>query len=130
MITNQLENVIQKYNITETDNIIYGTNISMPNKVIPTPWKTYIKFDQIEYYFFLFNETGITLYSTDGENCATIQWEDVIEFKISHIWILGKMKIKTKDATYQFQLNRFVFGCPWIKKNTRYLENNHYFYTK
>lgn len=49
MITEQLENVIKKYKITETDNIIYGTNIPMPNRVIPTPWKTYIRFDETQY---------------------------------------------------------------------------------
>ncbi len=37
MITKQLEKVIEKYKITQTNNIIYGTNIPMPNKVIPTP---------------------------------------------------------------------------------------------
>lgn len=36
--------------------------------------------------------------------------------------------IKTKDNTYNFQINRFVIGCPWIKENTRYLESNNYFY--
>lgn len=42
MITKQLENVIEKYKITETNNIIYGTNIPMPNRVLSTPWKIYI----------------------------------------------------------------------------------------
>lgn len=130
MITKQLENIIEKYKITETDNIIYGTNIPMPNTVIPTPWKTYIKFDQTEYYFFLFNEKGITIYPTNGETYAVIPWNEVEDFKISHIFILGKMTIKTKQAKYNFQINRFVFGCPWIKKNTEYLEGNNYFYTK
>lgn len=130
MITKQLENIIEKYKITETDNIIYGTNIPMPNTVIPTPWKTYIKFDQTEYYFFLFNEKGITIYPTNGETYAIIPWEEVEDFKISHIFILGKMTIKTKQTKYNFQINRFVFGCPWIKKNTMYLEGNNYFYKK
>lgn len=130
MITEQLENVIKKYKITETDNIIYGTNIPMPNKVIPTPWKTYIRFDETQYYFFLFNEKGITLYTRDGESYATILWDDVVDFKMSHVFILGKMMIKTKETTYNFQINRFVIGCPWIKNNTRYLEGNNYFYRK
>lgn len=130
MITKQLENVIEKYKITETNNIIYGTNIPMPNRVIPTPWKTYIRFDKTEFYFFLFNEKGITLYTRDGESCATILWDDIVDFKISHVLILGKMTIKTKDSTYNFQINRFVVGCPWIKENTRYLESNNYFYNK
>ena len=102
----------------------------MPNKVIPTPWKTYIRFDETQFYFFLFNEKGITLYTRDSESCATILQEDVVDFKISHIFILGKMTIKTKDNIYNFQINRFVFGCPWIKENTKYLESNNYFYKK
>lgn len=130
MITKQLEKVIEKYNITETNNIIYGTNIPMPNRVIPTPWKTYIRFDKTEFYFFLFNDEGITLYTRNGDDCATILWKDIVDFKISHIFILGKMTIKTKDNVYKFQINRFVFGCPWIKTNTKYLENNNYFYKK
>lgn len=130
MITKKLEKIIEKYKITKTNNIIYGTNIPMPNMVIPTPWKTYIKFDQIEHYFFYFDERGIVLYSTDGEAYATIPWNQVIDFKISHIFILGKMTIKTRENTYKFQINRFVFGCPWIKINTRYLEENYYFYHK
>ncbi len=129
-ITKQLENVIEKYNIIETDNIIYGTNIPMPNRIIPTPWKTYIRFDQTEYYFFHFNEKGITLYPTNGETCAIIPWNEITDFKISHVFILGKMTIKTKDSTYKFQLNRFVVGCPWIGRNTKYLEGNNYFYYK
>lgn len=128
MITKQLEKVIEKYKITETSNIIYGTNIPMPNKVIPTPWKTYIRFDETQFYFFLFNEKGITLYTRDSESYANILWEDVVDFKISHIFILGKMMIKTKNNVYNFQINRFVIGCPWIKENTRYLESNNYFY--
>ena len=128
MITKQLENVIEKYKITDTDAIIYGTNIPMPNKVIPTPWKTYIRFDEAEYYFFHFSEKGITIYPTNGETCATISWKDVTDFKISHVFILGKMTIKTKSDVYHFQINRFVIGCPWIGKNTKYLEGNRYFY--
>ncbi len=127
-ITKQLEHVIEKYKITDTDGIIYGTNIPMPKAVIPTPWKTYIRFDQTEYYFFHFNEQGITLYPTNGETYATIPWKEVTDFKISHVSIIGKMTIKTKDNTYKFQINRFVLGCPWIKNNTKYLENNNYFY--
>lgn len=45
MINEQLENIINKYKITKVENIIYGTNIPMPNLVIPTPIKTYIRFD-------------------------------------------------------------------------------------
>lgn len=52
MITEQLENVIKKYQIMKTNNIIYGTNIPMPKAVLPTPWKTYIRFDETKYYFF------------------------------------------------------------------------------
>lgn len=130
MITKQLENIIEKYKITKTSNIIYGTNIPMPNMVIPTPWKTYIKFDESFYYFFYFDEEGITIYPRDGETYAMISWDEIIDFKISHISILGKMTIKTKENTYKFQINRFVVGCPWIKNNTRYLERKHYFYNK
>jgi len=130
MITKDLENVIEKYKITETSNIIYGTNIPMPNAVIPTPWKTYIRFDQTETYFFLFNDKGISIYQTKGESYAFLPWEEIEDLKISHFLIIGKLQIKTKDATYKFQLNRFVIGCPWIKNNTRYLEDNKYFYHK
>lgn len=130
MITKQLEAVIEKYKITKTDNLIYGTNIPMPNMVMPTPWKTYIKFDQTEYYFFYFDDNGITIYPRDGGNYAMIPWDEVTDFKIQHISILGKMTIQTKSGTYKFQINRFVIGCPWIKKNTKYLEANHYFYPK
>lgn len=99
----------------------------MPNKVIPTPWKTYIRFDDVQFYFFLFNKEGITLYIRDSETYVTILWTDIVEFKINHIFILGKMTIK-KNNTYNFQINRFVFGCPRIKTNTKYLESNNYFY--
>lgn len=128
MITKQLEKVIEKYKITKTSNIIYGTNIPMPNMVLPTPWKTYIKFEKSEYYFFYFDEQGIKIYSLDGEDFAEIPWEQITNFKIKHIWILGKMTIKTESGTYQFQINRMVIGCPWIRENTKYLEDNHYFY--
>ncbi len=130
MITKQLEMVIEKYKITKTNNIIYGTNIPMPNMVLPTPWKTYIRFDKTEYYFFYFDEEGITIYTRDGEASATILWSDVEDFKISHVFIIGKMTIKTGGKTYKFQLNRYVIGCSWIPINTRYLESNHYFYNK
>lgn len=130
MITKQLEEVIKKYNIKDVNNIIYGTNIPMPNKIIITPWKTSIRLDETKFYFFLFNDDGITLYSRDGSEYGVISWKDVVDFKIKHIFILGKMTIKTKDDTYSFQINRFVFGCPWIKNNTKYLEKNNYFYKK
>lgn len=130
MITEQLNNVIKKYNIEQTQNIIYGTNIPMPNAVVPTPWKTYVKFEQSEFYFFYFDEQGIKIYLRNGEGYIEIPWADVIDFKISHILILGKMTIKTKDDTYKFQINRFVVGYPWIKTNIQYLESVNYFYNK
>lgn len=130
MITKQLEKIIEKYKITKTNNIIYGTNIPMPNAIVPTPWKTYIKFDQTEKYFFYFDEVGVTIYPIDGETYAIINWDDIIDFKISHISILGKMTIKTKESTYKFQINRYVIGCPWIKTNTKFLEEKKYFYNK
>lgn len=130
MITKKLEEIIEKYKITKTNNIIYGTNIPMPNRIIPTPWKTYLRFDNIESYFFYFDEKGITIYPIPGETYASISWEHVTKFKISHISLLGKMTIVTADNTYKFQLNRMVIGCPWIKINTRYLEENKYFYNK
>ncbi len=130
MITKQLETVIEQYKITKTKNILYGTNIPMPNMVIPTGIKTYIRFDETEKYFFYFDEQGITIYPISGESSANIPWTQVENLQVKHISILGKMTIQTKEGTYQFQLNRFVLGCPWIKINTRYLEENHYFYQK
>ena len=130
MITKQLENIIEKYWITQTNNIIYGTNIPMPNMVISTSWKNYIKFDESLSYFFYFDEEGITMYPRDGETYVMISWNEIIDFKMSHISILGKMTIQTKENTYKFQINRFVVGCPWIKINIRYLESKHYFYNK
>lgn len=129
MITQQLENLIRKYQIMKTSNIIYGTNIPMPKKVIPTPWKTYIRFDNTECYFFYFDEKGITIYPTSGDTYANIPWTKVVKFKITHFLIIGKMVIKTDDkTTYKFQINRYVVGCPWIKTNTKYLESYNYFY--
>lgn len=130
MITKQLEEIIRKYKITKTQNIIYGTNIPMPNMILPTPWRTHIRFDEAAYYFFYFDEEGITIYERDGENFVNIPWNQVTNFKVSHVFILGKMTIEINKNTYHFQLNRFVFGCPWIGINTRYLEENHYFYNK
>lgn len=130
MITKQLEEIIRKYNIENKDHIIYGTNIPMPKAVIPTPWKTYINFTESEFYFFYFDEDGIKIYLRDGKGYVEIPWSSVIDFKISHVLILGKMMIKTKDYTYKFQLNRRVVGCPWIKENTKYLESVNYFYNK
>lgn len=128
MINKQLDNIINKYKITKTNNIIYGTNIPMPNKVIPTPWKTYIRFDQVEKYFFYFDEEGITIYPVEGDNYATILWSDVKDFKMSHISILGKMTIKTEDNIFKFQINRMVIGCPWIKNNRKFLEEHNYYF--
>ncbi len=129
-INKQLEYITSKYKITKTSNILYGTNIPMPNMVVPTPWKTYIRFDKSEYYFFYFDEEGITIYSIDGENYAKIGWNEITDFKISHVFILGKMTIKTRENTYKFQLNRFVIGCPWLGINRKYLEEKNYFYHK
>lgn len=130
MINEQLNKIIKKYNIEKQKNIIYGTNIPMPNAVIPTPWKNYIRFEETQFYFFYFDEKGIKIYPRDGEGYIEIPWTEIIDFKISHILIIGKMTIKTKDDTYKFQINRFVIGSPWIKKNTKYLESVKYFYTK
>lgn len=130
MITKQLEEVIAKYKITKTQNIIYGTNIPMPNRILPTPWRTYIHFEKSCYYFFYFDEEGITIYEREGENYVSIPWNQVTDFKVRHIFILGKMTIQIMGKNYHFQLNRFVLGCPFISINTRYLEENHYFYPK
>lgn len=126
----QLDELIEKYKISKTNNIIYGTNIPMPNMILPTPMKTFIKFDESKHYFFYFDEEGITIYSVDGKECSTIYWSRVEEFKISHFLIIGKLSIKTGGNTYKFQLNRFVLGCNWIPINTKFLESNNYYYKK
>lgn len=130
MINKQLNELIEKYKISKTNNIIYGTNIPMPNMILPTSMKTFIKFDKSEYYFFYFDEEGITIYSRDGKDCSTIYWSRVEDFKISHFFIFGKMMIRTGGNTYKFQINRFVFGCNWIPINTKFLESNNYYYNK
>ncbi len=129
-ITEQMNKVIEKYGIEKPEQIIYGTNIPMPNAVLPTPWKTYIRFDGTQNYFFYFDEEGFSIFTTDGEAAATIPWSAVIDFKVSHIAIIGKITVKTAENTYKFQTNRFVVGCPWIKPNTKLLESNNYFYKK
>lgn len=128
MINKQLENIIKKYEIKNTQNIIYGTNIPMPNKILVTPNKTRVSFDKTEKYFFYFDENGISIYLIEGEDYILIPWNEVINFKMTHIGILGKMTIKTKNDSYQFQINRMVIGCPWIKENRKYLESKNYFY--
>lgn len=128
MINKALGKIIEKYNVKDTKNIIYGTNIPMPKVVIPTPWATYINFEKVEYYFFYFSSEGVRIYPISGDGYIDIPWEDVLDFKMRHILIVGKMSIKTKDATYKFQINRAVIGCPWIRKNIKYLESVHYFY--
>jgi len=128
MINKELEELIKKYKITNTKNIIYGTNIPMPNKVLITPNKTRISFETTEKYFFYFDEQGITIYLLDGKDCMHLPWEEITDFKMTHISILGKMTIKTKSDTYKFQINRMVIGCPWIKENRKYLESKNYFY--
>jgi len=130
MINKQLEEIINKYKITKTNNIIYGTNIPMPNMVLPTPLATYIRFDKTEKYFFYFDEEGITIYPIDGETYARIPWSEVEDFKMTHISIIGKMTIKTHNQVLKFQINRMVIGCNWIKRNREYLEENNYFYQK
>lgn len=130
MINKEFEELIEKQHITKTSNIIYGTNIPMPKAVIPTPWKTYINFEESQGYFFFFDERGITLYPLHRDDFVTIPWTEIEDFKIKHIFIIGKMTIKTKDATYKFQINRKVIGCPWIRENTEYLESYNYFYNK
>lgn len=125
-----MNKVIEKYGIEKPKQIIYGTNIPMPQAVLPTHWKTYIRFDQTQYYFFYFDEEGFSLFTRDGESTATIPWSAVVDFKVSHIAIIGKITIKTAENTFKFQTNRFVAGCPWIKPNTKLLESNNYFYKK
>jgi len=123
MINKELEELIKKYKITNTKNIIYGTNIPMPNKVLITPNKTHISFETTEKYFFYFDEQGIT-------NHVHLSWEEITDFKMTHISILGKMTITTKNDIYKFQINRMVIGCPWIKENRKYLESKNYFYKR
>ena len=130
MINKQLEEIIKKYNITNTKNIIYGTNIPMPNKILITRGKAKVSFEQTEKYFFYFDEKGITIYLINGEDYITIPWEEVMDFKMTHISILGKLTIKTKDDTYKFQINRTVIGSPWLKENRKHLESHNYFYKR
>ncbi len=130
MINKELEVIIEKYKIKNTKNIIYGTNIPMPNKILITPHNTHIKFDNVKKYFFYFDEKGITIYLINGEDYVMIPWEDVSDFKMKHIFILGKMTITTKKTVYKFQINRFVFGSPFLRVNRKYLESKNYFYKK
>ena len=42
----------------------------------------------------------------------------------------GNITIKTKTDTYKFQINRCVLTSHKIRENTRYIEENNYFYNQ
>ena len=130
MINKRLEELIEKYKITKTSNIIFGTNYIKPKLIIPTPWKPYIKYTNLETYFLFFDTLGIIIYKTDTTLYKKISWQDVTYFKVKKVLAAGNITIKTKTDTYKFQINRCVLASHKIRENTRYIEENNYFYNQ
>ncbi len=120
----------EKYKLERKDNIIYGTNIPKVKFVLPTLSGTKVKFEATQFFFFVFDERGIKIITTNLEFEYFFKWEDIKNIKISKFLIIGKLSFIYNGNKFAFQLNRFVFGNKWISNNTRLLEDNNYYIKK
>ncbi len=120
---------VEKYKLERKDNIIYGTNIPKVKFVLPTLTGAKVKFEATQFFFFVFDEKGIRIITTNLEFEYFFKWEDIENIKISKFLIIGKLSFIYNGNKFAFQLNRFVFGNQWISDNTKLLENNNYYIT-
>lgn len=120
---------VQKYELLRTDNIIYGTNIPKIKFILPTLSGVETKFEDTQFFFFVFDEKGIRIITTNLLFEYFFKWEEIKNIKISKFFIIGKLSFLYNGKKFAFQLNRFVFGNPWISKNTKFLEDNNYYIT-
>ncbi len=118
---------VEKYKLMRTDNIIYGTNIPKVKFILPTPIGTEVVFEETKFFFFVFDEKGIRIITTDLKFEYFFKWEDIKDVKISKFLIIGKLSFVYNGNKFVFQLNRFVFGNQWISNNTKLLESNNYY---
>ena len=130
MIDKQLSFIVDKYKITKTDNILYGSNNPKVKMVLPTPFGTHVKFNEIVYYFFYFDEEGIIFYPINGNDSFSIKWNNIDSFKMKRGLLTNKMIIIIDGKSFKFNINRFVLKSFWIRNNIIYLESNNYFYHK
>ncbi len=118
---------VQKFGLQRDDNIIYGTNIPKIKFILPTLSGAETKFEDTEFFFFVFDEKGIRIITTNLLFEYFFCWEEIKNIKISKISIIGKLSFLYNGQKFKFQLNRFVFGNRWISKNTKFLEGNNYY---
>lgn len=61
-INEELERIIKLNGITKRENILYGSNEAKVTGVSPTARGVKANFDGLQYFFFYFDEKGITLF--------------------------------------------------------------------
>lgn len=127
-ITEKMNEIIDREKITKTSNIVYGANIPKVKSIIPTPWKSYIKFEETVIYFYYFDELGITLYPFKNDDKIFIPWEKIEKFKVKRTIMYRKMIIEINKVKYKFQITNKLIGCPWLGENIKFLESYNYFY--
>ena len=129
-INEELERIIKLNGITKRENILYGSNEAKVTGVSPTARGVKANFDDLQYFFFYFDEKGITLFPLYKDEYGLLPWENITEFKFKNLLFGSKMIIKTVNNTYKFEINTSVIGCPWVKENAKHLKEINYFYSK
>ena len=118
---------VEKYGLTRRDNINYGTNIPKVKFVLPTPTGAHVKFTESQFFFFIFDEKGIRIITTDLKFDYFFSWKYIEKIKITKILIASKLSFTYQGNKFSFQLNRFVVGNSWISTNTNFLDDNDYY---
>ena len=129
-INEELERITKLNGITKRENILYGSNEAKVTGVSPTARGVKANFDGLQYFFFYFDEKGITLFPLYKDEYGLLPWENITEFKFKNLLFGSKMIIKTANNTYKFEINTSVIVCPWAKENAKHLKEINYFYNK
>ena len=92
-INEELERIIKLNGITKRENILYGSNEAKVTGVSPTARGVKANFDGLQYFFFYFDEKGITLFPLYKDEYGLLPWENITEFKFQRAadFLIGRV---------------------------------------
>lgn len=128
-ISEKFEKIVSEYPIAK-ENVLFGCNKPKVNEIKPSMRGVKVRFDELQYFFFYFNEEGITLFPLNEDGCALLPWENVVDFNFKSVLLGCKMTVKTNNETYKFEISNKPSGCPWQKENIAHLKEINCCYTK
>ena len=137
MLEEQLEELIEKFNLKDEKAITFGHPKIKTKWIFPLPGITVYSFEQFQPFFIYFDEDGITFFPLDLNNKyrvigkSFVAWNDLKSFNFKKGLILeDEIQLQLDNGRIEIKIPKSKAMNEWVKENNAYLIEHNHFYNK